>query len=67
MVQLQPKDLDFMFTAMGGRNNPVKAAGSLLGFSGEEVDAGVPTWAWVLVGVCAGIYVGKIASDKGLL
>lgn len=67
MVQLQPKDLDYMFTAMGGRQNPLKAAGSLLGFSGSEIDAGVPTWAWVLVGVGAGIYLGKIASQKGLI
>lgn len=67
MVQLQPKDLDMMFTAMGGRKNPVKAAGSLLGFSGAEVDAGVPTWAWVLVGVATGIYLGKMASHKGLI
>jgi hypothetical protein len=67
MIQLQPKDLDYMFTAMGGRKNPVKAAGSLLGFSGGELDAGVPTWAWVIVGVGAGIYLGKIASQKGLI
>lgn len=67
MVQLQPRDLDFMLTAMGGRKNPVKAAGSLLGFSGDEVDAGIPTWAWVVVGLGVGVWVGKIASNRGLL
>lgn len=56
-----------MLTAMGGRQNPVKAAGSLLGFSGDEVDAGIPTWAWVVIGLGIGVYLGKIASNKGLL
>lgn len=67
MVQLQPKDLDMAFTAMGGKENPVKAVGSLFGFSGNEVDAGVPTWAWVIVGIGVGIFLGKKASQKGLI
>lgn len=67
MVQVQPQDLDRAFTAIGGRENPVKAVGSLFGFSGNEIDAGVPTWAWVLVGVGVGVYLGKQASERGLL
>ena len=67
MVQLQPTDLDRAFTAMGGKENPVKAVGSVFGFSGAEVDAGVPTWAWVIVGIGFGIFLGKKASQKGIL
>lgn len=67
MVQLQPKDLDDAFTAMGGRENPVKAVGSVLGFSGNEVDAGIPTWAWMLVVLGVGIYLGRGAKERGIL
>ena len=67
MVQFQPKDLDRAFTAIGGRENPVKAVGSIFGFSGNEVDAGVPTWAWMIVGVAFGIYLGKQAKERGLI
>jgi hypothetical protein len=66
MVQVQPQDVAKAFTAIGGRENPVKAVGSLFGFSGPELDAGVPTWAWVVVGVGIGIYLGKSASERGI-
>jgi len=67
MVQVQPADLMKAYSAMGGLQNPVKAVGSVFGFSGAEVDAGVPTWAWVVVGIGVGIYLGKTASQKGIL
>lgn len=67
MVQVQARDVERAFTAIGGRENPVKAVGSIFGFSGNEVDAGVPTWAWVVVGVGIGIYLGKKASDRGII
>lgn len=66
-MQVQVGDVQKAFTAIGGKENPVKAVGSLFGFSGNELDAGIPTWAWILVGVAAGIYLGKKASDKGIL
>lgn len=67
MVQVQSADLMKAYAAMGGMQNPVKAVGSVFGFSGDEVDAGVPTWAWVVVGIGVGIYLGKKASQKGIL
>lgn len=67
MVQLQVRDLDEAFTAMGGRENPIKAVGSVFGFSSSEVDAGVPTWAWLLVALGVGIFIGKEAKERGIL
>lgn len=66
-MQVRPQDLNTAFTLLGGRQNPVKAVGSVFGFSGDEVEAGVPTWAWLLVAAGAGIYLGKVAKEKGLL
>lgn len=64
MVQLQPRDLERAFTAIGGKKNPVHAAGSLLGFSGDELEKGVPTWAWVLLALGVGVYAGTKIKGK---
>jgi hypothetical protein len=46
--------------------NPRRLAGRFLGLSGEEADAGIPTWAWaagaLLVGVALGVVVAPHAS-----
>jgi hypothetical protein len=34
--------------------NPISLAGRLTGLSGDEIKAGVPTWAWLTLGVAAG-------------
>jgi hypothetical protein len=34
--------------------NPLSLAGRLTGLSGDEIQAGVPTWAWLTLGAVAG-------------
>lgn len=44
--------------------NPISLAGRVLGLSPEEQEAGVPTWAWVTVGVMAGGVLGALAYSR---
>lgn len=48
--------------------NPVRLAGRLAGLGSSELDAGIPTWAWVTVafgaGALATIMLGDRISDK---
>jgi len=67
MVQFQVSDLERAFTAMGGKEHPVKAVGSVFGFSGAEVESGVPTWAWLVIATGVGILIGREVSKRGLL
>lgn len=38
--------------------NPLKLAGRAIGLGDAEMQAGVPTWAWVLLALGAGAVVG---------
>lgn len=67
MVQLQVSDLERAFSAIGAKENPIKAVGGLLGFSGSEVDAGIPTWAWLVVATGVGIFIGRELGRRELL
>lgn len=48
--------------------NPMRLAGRLAGLGSAELEAGVPTWAWVTVAFGAGALVaivfGERISDK---
>jgi hypothetical protein len=44
--------------------NPLALGGRLLGFSSEEQESGVPTWAWVVLGLAAGAGVGLVVVPK---
>ncbi len=44
--------------------NPLRLAGRLAGLGSDELDAGVPTWAWVTVAFGAGALVAVMCGDK---
>jgi hypothetical protein len=44
--------------------NPVSLAGRMVGFSSEEQQAGVPTWAWVALGLGAGAVVALVVAPR---
>ncbi len=45
-------------------SNPVSLAGRMLGFSPQEQQDGIPTWAWVVLGVGAGVAVALVVVPK---
>jgi len=65
-MQIQSRDLERAFTVVGGKENPARAVGSIFGFSGEEMQGGVPTWAWAVLALGAGIYIGVKLKGKTL-
>jgi hypothetical protein len=44
--------------------NPLRLAGRLGGFSETEQAAGVPTWAWVVLGLGVGAAVAVVAAPR---
>jgi len=54
------------FSALGG---PKGLVGRLLGFGSDELEAGVPGWAWFMIGAGAGAVVMWFGKDRlqGLL
>jgi len=44
--------------------NPLRLAGRIAGLGSEELDAGVPTWAWVTVAFGAGALVAVMCGGK---
>jgi hypothetical protein len=38
--------------------NPLKLVGRAVGLGTDEMEAGVPTWAWIVLAVGAGAFVG---------
>ena len=47
--------------------NPVGLAGRLVGLSGGEQRAGIPAWAWLGIGVSAGVLGGIWLSRTDFL
>lgn len=43
---------------------PARLAGRLAGLGSSELDAGVPTWAWVVIAFGAGATVSVLYSDR---
>ena len=39
------------------------ALGRVVGLGADEMEAGVPGWAWFLIGVAAGVAAGYLAHD----
>lgn len=44
--------------------NPLRLAGRLAGLGTDELDAGVPTAAWVIVAFGAGALITVLCGDK---
>jgi len=44
--------------------SPVRLVGRLAGLGSSELDAGVPTWAWVTVAFGAGALITLLYGDK---
>lgn len=44
--------------------NPLRFAARLAGLGSDELDAGVPTWAWVTVAFGAGALAACLWGDK---
>ncbi len=44
--------------------NPVRLVGRLAGLGSTELEAGVPTWAWVTVAFGAGALVAVLYGEK---
>jgi predicted transcriptional regulator with HTH domain len=63
-LQVQPSDVLGALNGLGALQNPTGTALSLLGLSASEQRAGVPTWAWCVVGVGLGIYIGSKYSGR---
>lgn len=45
-------------------SNPLRLAARLGGFSDEEQSAGVPTWAWVVLGIGVGAAVTVVVAPR---
>lgn len=65
-LNVQPQDLQNILSGMGAVENPKGTALSMLGFSPEDQRVGVPTWAWMVLAMGAGIYIGARVSKKGI-
>jgi predicted transcriptional regulator with HTH domain len=59
MLQVQPQDVMGALNGLGAIQNPSGTALSFLGLSPEEQRAGVPVWAWAVLALGAGIYIGS--------
>lgn len=68
-LQVQTSDVERMLNGVGAIQNPKGTALSFLGLSPEEQQAGVPTWAWAVIALGAGVYLGNRYAPKlkGLL
>ena len=47
--------------------HPMRLAGRLLGLSGPEIDQGIPTWGYVVIGLGLGFIGGLVASRSDFL
>ncbi len=43
--------------------NPLRLAGRVLGLSGDEVSAGIPTWGWCVLAAGAA-FIGGVAASR---
>lgn len=43
--------------------NPMRLAGRLAGLGSEELEAGVPTWAWIVMAFGTGVVVTAVWGD----
>lgn len=63
-LQVQPKDVLGALNGIGAIQNPSGTTLSFLGLSDEEQRAGIPGWAWCVVVLGLGIYVGVQVAPR---
>jgi hypothetical protein len=62
---VQPADLERVALVAGKLDsNPVRVAGRMAGLGSDELDAGVPSWAWVLVAFGAGVGAAVVLGPR---
>ena len=62
---VQPADVERIATvARRIDGNPVRIAGRMAGLGTDELAAGVPSWAWVLVAFGAGIGAAVVFGPR---
>lgn len=63
-VVVQPSDFGKALHSMGAFEDPKGVAGKIVGLGRDELEAGVPTWAWCTVVFVVGFVVGgKFARE----
>jgi hypothetical protein len=55
---------EVMAPALDEIGGPIGLAGRLIGMGADEVDAGVPGWAWFGIGVVAGATAMYFLKDR---
>jgi hypothetical protein len=62
---VQPSDIQNFATAARAIDaNPLRVAGRMAGLGAGELEAGIPTWAWVLVAFGAGAAAGIVLYPR---
>jgi len=63
-LQVQTQDVQQMLAGVGALDNPKGTALSFLGFAPDEQQSGVPAWAWAVLALGAGVYLGNRYAPK---
>ena len=67
-VVVQPSDVAKALHTVGAFKDPVGIAGKVVGLGRDEVNAGIPAWAFCVAALAAGVYIGgKYGRDLPLL
>jgi hypothetical protein len=61
VLLVSPQDVERWWSVARTVDNPTGLAGRLVGMDDTEQSAGVPTWAWVTLGVAVGAMLGASA------
>ena len=55
---MSPTDLGKIYRAASAIGNPVAIAGRFAGLGEAEQQAGIPSWAWIVLALGVGVVVG---------
>jgi len=55
---MSPSDLGTIYRAASAIGNPIAIAGRFAGLGEAEQQAGIPSWAWVVLALGVGVVVG---------
>lgn len=66
MVVVSPQDVERWWSVAQTVDNPTGLAGRLVGLNESEQQAGIPTWAWVGIGLALGAVLGASSFAEPL-